>query len=67
VCSNLSSGDPQLHTHVLVANKVRAGSDGHWLALDGRELYEVQKAAGLVYKAGLRAELCERLRVAWTP
>ncbi len=49
------AGDPQLHTHVLVANKVRASSDRHWLALDGRELFEVQKAAGLVYKAGLRS------------
>jgi conjugative relaxase-like TrwC/TraI family protein len=59
------AGDPQLHTHVLIANKVRACSDGRWLSLDGRELFEVQKAAGLVYKAGLRAELTARLGVAW--
>ena len=57
--------DPQLHTHVLVSTKVRASSDGAWLALDGGELFEVQKAAGLVYKAGLRAELSTRLGVAW--
>jgi conjugative relaxase-like TrwC/TraI family protein len=61
------AGDPQLHTHVLVANKVRASSDGHWLTLDGRELYKVQKAAGLLYKSGLRAELSARLGVAWAP
>ena len=30
------AGDPQLHTHVLIANKVRACSDGRWLTLDGR-------------------------------
>jgi conjugative relaxase-like TrwC/TraI family protein len=60
------AGDPQLHTHVLVANKVRAASDGAWLALDGRELYEVQKAAGLLYKAAVRAELTVRLGVAWS-
>jgi len=59
------AGDLQLHTHVLIANKVRACSDGRWLSLDGRELFEVQKAAGLVYKAGLRAELTARLGVAW--
>ena len=59
------AGDPQLHTHVLVANKVRASTDGKWLALDGRELFEFQKAAGLVYKAGLRAELTARLGVRW--
>ncbi len=59
------AGDPQLHTHVLLSAKIRASSDGHWLALDGRELFEVQKAAGLIYKAGLRAELSARLGVAW--
>ena len=45
------AGDPQLHSHVLVANKVQAVSDGRWLSIDGRELYEVQKAAGMLYKA----------------
>jgi conjugative relaxase-like TrwC/TraI family protein len=59
------AGDPQLHSHVLVANKVQAVSDGRWLAVDGRELYEVQKAAGMLYKACLRAELSARLDVAW--
>ena len=59
------AGDPQLHSHVLVANKVRAVSDGRWLSVDGRELYEVQKAAGMLYKAALRAELTTRLGVAW--
>ena len=57
--------DPQLHTHVLVSTKVRASTDGAWLALDGREVYEVQKAAGLLYKACLRAELAARLGVNW--
>jgi conjugative relaxase-like TrwC/TraI family protein len=60
------AGDPQLHSHVLVANKVQAVSDGRWLSVDGRELYEVQKAAGMLYKACLRAELTARLGVAWT-
>jgi conjugative relaxase-like TrwC/TraI family protein len=58
--------EPQLHTHVLVSAKVRAITDGRWLALDGRELFEVQKAAGLIYKAGLRAELTGRLGVIWS-
>ncbi|HEX6394371.1 MAG TPA: MobF family relaxase [Acidimicrobiales bacterium] len=60
------AGDPQLHSHILVANKVQAVSDGRWLAVDGRELYEVQKAAGMLYKAALRAELTARLDVAWS-
>src|SRR5487761_776717 len=59
------AADPQLHTHVLVANKVRA-EDGKWLALDGRELFATQKATGMLYKAALRAELTERLGVSWS-
>ncbi len=60
------TADPQLHSHVLVANKVQAVSDGRWLTVDGRELYEVQKAVGMLYKAALRAELTARLGVAWS-
>jgi conjugative relaxase-like TrwC/TraI family protein len=60
------AGDPQIHSHVLVANKVEAVSDRRWLTVDGRELYEVQKAAGMLYKAALRAELTARLAVAWS-
>jgi conjugative relaxase-like TrwC/TraI family protein len=59
------AADPQLHTHLLVANKVRA-EDGKWLSLDARELFETQKAAGMLYKAALRAELSGRLGVAFT-
>ena len=59
------AADPQLHTHLLVANKVRA-EDGAWLALDGRELFATQKATGMLYKAALRVELTERLGVEWT-
>ena len=32
------AGDPQLHTHVLVANLAQ-GPDGRWSAVDGRRLY----------------------------
>jgi conjugative relaxase-like TrwC/TraI family protein len=60
------AGDPQLHTHVLVANKVRARTDGRWLSLDGSELYRSQKAAGMLYRAALRAELSRRLGLEWT-
>ncbi len=59
------ASDPQLHTHALVANKVRA-RDGHWLSLDARELFCHQKAAGMLYKAALRAELTARCGVSWT-
>jgi conjugative relaxase-like TrwC/TraI family protein len=58
------AGDPQLHTHLLVANMTR-GSDGRWSALDGRQLYTQAKTAGTLYQAVLRHELRD-LGLAWT-
>ena len=59
------AGDPQLHSHCLILNKVRDPADGSWRALDGRALYLEAKAAGVLYQAALRAELTRRLGVAW--
>lgn len=59
-------GDPQLHTHVLVANLGR-GRDGRWSTLDGRRLYVHARAASFVYQAVLRGELTARVGVEWTP
>ncbi|HEX9762551.1 MAG TPA: MobF family relaxase, partial [Acidimicrobiia bacterium] len=58
--------DPQLHTHVVVANKVK-GVDGRWRTIDGRLLYRHQLAAGYLHEAVLRKELTERLGVRWQP
>ena len=60
------AGDPQIHSHVLIANKVRC-ADGRWRSLDGREIFAFQKAAGMLYNAALRVELTVRLGVAWNP
>lgn len=60
------AGDPQLHTHVLVANMTR-GPDRRWTALDARRLYAHAKTGGYLYQAHLRAQLTERLGVEWTP
>jgi conjugative relaxase-like TrwC/TraI family protein len=57
------AGDPQLHTHVLVANMTR-GADGRWSALDGQQIYAQAKTAGTLYQAALRYELRE-LGLAW--
>lgn len=58
--------DPLLHTHVLVANSVRA-ADGRWRTIDATALYDHARTAGYLYQAQLRTELTERLGVAWTP
>lgn len=60
------AGDPQLHTHVLVANMTR-GPDGRWTALDARRLYTHARTGGFLYQAKLRLELTRRLGVEWTP
>ena len=60
------AGDPQLHTHVLVANLGR-GPDGRWSALDGRRLYAHARAASFVYQAVLRAEMTRTLGLEWLP
>jgi TrwC relaxase len=38
------AGDPDLHTHVAVANKVQS-LDGRWLSIDGRVLFKAKVAA----------------------
>ncbi len=60
------AGDPQLHTHIVVANLVR-GVDGRWSALDGRLVYGHARTAGFLYQAALRAELARSLGVSWRP
>jgi conjugative relaxase-like TrwC/TraI family protein len=57
------AGDPQLHTHVVVANMTRA--EGRWTTLEGHGLYEHALAAGALYRAVLRAEVRERLPWVW--
>jgi conjugative relaxase-like TrwC/TraI family protein len=41
------AGDPQLHTHALVLNKVRC-ADGRWRTIDATELFHHKKSAGMV-------------------
>lgn len=57
------AGDPQLHTHVLVANATFA--EGRWTRLYHPAIYEHAKAAGHIYEAHLRDELTRRLGVRW--
>ena len=56
--------DPQLHTHVVISNKVMS-PDGRWLALDARTLKLDQRTLSAIYHATLRSELTGRLGVEW--
>jgi len=56
------AGDPDLHTHVAVANKVQT-LDGKWLAIYGSLLYESAVAASETYNTALERHLSETLGV----
>jgi conjugative relaxase-like TrwC/TraI family protein len=58
-------GDPLLHTHLVVANRVQ-GPDGRWTALDGRDLYRHRLAADAIYRTTYQRELSRTLGVEWT-
>jgi conjugative relaxase-like TrwC/TraI family protein len=58
------SGDPQLHTHVVVANRVQ-GHDGCWRTIDGRVLYAAAVAMSEVHNTLLADNLSRRLGVTW--
>jgi conjugative relaxase-like TrwC/TraI family protein len=56
------AGDPDLHTHVAVANKVQT-LDGRWLSADGRVLFKANVAASETYNTALEQHLHEALGV----
>jgi Ti-type conjugative transfer relaxase TraA len=59
------AGDPQLHTHAVIANATTA--EGRATTLDGRALYAHARTAGYLYEAALRRRLTETLGVEWEP
>jgi conjugative relaxase-like TrwC/TraI family protein len=58
------AGDPQLHTHVLVANTIRR-PDRQWATLDGRLEYAHAKTAGYIHEAAFRRALARDLGAAY--
>jgi conjugative relaxase-like TrwC/TraI family protein len=56
------AGDPDLHTHVAVANKVQT-LDGRWLSIDGRVLFKANVAASETYNTALEQHLRDNLGV----
>jgi AAA domain/TrwC relaxase len=60
-------GDPQLHVHNLVLNKVETERDGRWRKLDSRSLYRFQGAAAAIAAAVMETALTREFGVAWVP
>jgi conjugative relaxase-like TrwC/TraI family protein len=61
------AGDPQLHTHVVVLNRVQAASDGAWRTLDSRALFKANVALSELYNGALMDELTADLGWGWEP
>jgi conjugative relaxase-like TrwC/TraI family protein len=59
------AGDPDLHTHVAVANKVQT-LDRRWLSIDGRVLFKANVAASETYNTALEEHLRDTLGVRFT-
>lgn len=58
-------GDPQLHTHVVISNKVKTTEDGRWRSLDGRPLFEANVPISEHYNAVLADRLTRLFGIEW--
>lgn len=59
------AGDPQLHTHLVVSNKVLTLRDGRWRTLDGRPVYASVTGLSAHYNALLADRLTRDVGVEW--
>jgi conjugative relaxase-like TrwC/TraI family protein len=58
------TGDPNLHTHVVIANKVQ-GPDGRWRSIDSKALHHAGVALSELYDDVVADHLATRLAVSW--
>lgn len=59
------ASDPQLHTHVVVANRVQGVRDGKWRTLDSRALHAAVTGLSEHYNAVLADRITQVLGVGW--
>ncbi|KRC54736.1 MULTISPECIES: MobF family relaxase [unclassified Nocardioides] len=59
------AGDPQLHTHLVLSNKVLTLRDGQWRSLDGRPVFASVTGLSAHYNALLADRLTRDLGVEW--
>jgi conjugative relaxase-like TrwC/TraI family protein len=59
------AGDPHLHTHVVISNKVQTVLDGKWRALDGRPMHAAVVALSELHEAVFADHLTRMLGVSW--
>ena len=59
------AGDPHLHTHVVISNKVKTALDGKWRSLDGRPMHAIVVALSELHEALFADALTRELGVIW--
>ena len=59
------TSDPNLHSHVVIANKVQ-GLDGRWRSVDSRALHHAVVAVSEVYDNLFADQLARELPVSWS-
>jgi len=59
------AGDPHLHTHVVISNKVQTLLDGKWRSLDGRPMHAIVVALSELHEALFADALTRSLGVTW--
>lgn len=59
------AGDPQLHTHVVISNKVQTVFDQKWRSLDGRPMHQAVVALSEHYNAVLADRLTRTFGIGW--
>lgn len=60
------TGDPDLHSHVLVSNKVQA-PDGRWLTLDSQEIFRNAQSISARYDTALMEILSREMGLTFKP
>lgn len=59
------AGDPHLHTHVVISNKVQTVLDGKWRSLDGRPMHAAVVALSELHEAVFADHLTRMFGVGW--
>lgn len=59
------AGDPHLHTHVVISNKVQTVLDGKWRSLDGRPMHAAVVALSELHEAVFADHLTRTFGVSW--
>ncbi|MAM55081.1 MAG: conjugal transfer protein [Microbacterium sp.] len=59
------AGDPHLHTHVVISNKVQTAFDGKWRSLDGRPVHAAVVALSELHEAVFADHMARTFGIEW--